>query len=133
MMQGGLISPDVGRRLLDFPDLDAEEGLANATLDYLHMVLDNIVDNGKYVAPESDDNLTKAKELVLEYIAHAKLNSLAPEKLEKLRAYNQQIDMLTQPPAPPAGPGAPGAQPQAVPQPPPQSDLLPNVPGSQAA
>ena len=142
MMQGGLISPDVGRRLLDFPDLDAEEGLANATLDYLHMVLDNIVDNGKYVPPESDDNLQKAKELVLEYIARAKLNNLPADKLEKLRSYNKQIDMLTQPPAPPMGaPGAPpapggaipGAQPSALPEAPATSNLLPNVPGSAAA
>src|SRR6185503_13661806 len=69
MMQAGIIAPDVGRRLLDFPDLDAEENLANAAQDYLHKILDDIVDHGKYTSPESDDNLTKAKELALEYIA----------------------------------------------------------------
>lgn len=138
MMQGGLLSPEVGRRLLDFPDLDREEGLANATMDYLHMVLDNIVDHGKYVAPAADDDLKKAKQLVLEYIALAKLNNLAPEKLEKLRNYNKQIDMLTQPAAPTpgapvAGAAPPGAQATAIPEAPATSNLLPNLPGSQAA
>lgn len=135
MMQSGLLSPEEGRRLLDYPDLEAEEGLANANRDYLHKVLDDIADSGKYRGPEPDDNLTVAKKLVLEYIARGKLNNLSEDRLEMLRTFNQQIDMLTAPPAPPPA-GAPGGspmQPQAVPEAPPVSDLIPNLPGSAAA
>lgn len=133
MAQGGLITPEAARRLLDFPDLDAEESLANAATDYLHKILDDIVDHGKYAAPEPDDNLKKAKELVLEYIARGKLNNLKDDRLEMLRTFNKQIDMLTAPPPevmPPPG-GAPGAPPAgpppANPMAPPTSDLIPNV------
>lgn len=135
MMQAGLIDPATGRRLLDYPDLEAEENLANASQDYLHKILDDIVERGEYTGPEPDDDLQTAKRLCLEYIADGKLHSLDPERLEMLRTFNKQIDMLLTPPAPPMGaapggaPGMPpqGAAPQAVPMGPPTSDLLPNV------
>jgi len=128
MMQSGLVTPPEGRRLLDYPDLEAEEGLANAQLDYLHKVLDDISDHGKYKAPEPDDNLQQAQKLVLEYISRGKLNNLNPKYLDMLRTYNKQIQMLLTPPAPPAPP--PGAPPMASPQPTPTNDLIPNLPGS---
>lgn len=131
LMQSGIIAPDAGRRLLDYPDLEAEEALANASQDYLHKILDDIVDSGVYTAPEEDDNLGKAKELVMEYIAQGKLNQLAPERLQMLRTFRDQIDELM-PPAPqvqaPGMPGPEGAQPMANPLPPPTSELLPNLP-----
>lgn len=135
MMQSGLTSPQEGRRLLDYPDLDAEEGLANATLDYLHKILDGIVDDGKYKAPEPDDDLKTAKKLVLEYLARGKLNNLDSKRIEFLRTFNKQIDMLLAPPAPPAAmaTAGPPVQPQANPEPTPTSNLIPNVPGSAAA
>ncbi len=139
MMQAGLITPEAGRRLLDYPDLEAEENLFNATTDYLHMILDKIVEDGDFTAPAPDDDLTQAKKLTLEYIAQGKLNNLADDKMELLRRFNTQIDMLLTPPAPPMGapmpggmPGQPpmgGAQPQAVPQAPPVSPLVPNIAG----
>ncbi len=135
MMQGGLITPEAGKRLLDYPDLDAEENLANATSDYLHMILDKIVEEGKFTAPEPFDNLMEARKLALEYYANGKLNNLAEEKLQLLRNFLTQIDVLTTPPVPMGPPGAPPMAPspdmgpaQGVPQAPPQSDLISNVP-----
>lgn len=141
MMQSGLCTPSQGKRLLDFPDLEAEEALSNATSDYLHKILDDIIDSGKYKGPEPDDDLMQAKNLVLEYIAFGKLNNLDAKRLEMLRTFNTQIQMLVTPPAPlaqpPVGnPGGPSSQPgapQANPEPTPTSDLLPNVPGAGAA
>ncbi len=138
MMQGGLITPEAGKRLLDYPDLDAEENLTNATSDYLHKILDQIVEDELFTAPEPFDNLAEAKKLALEYYANGKLNNLDESKLEMLRKFMKQIDVLTQPPpapmgAPPGGPQGPDSglgTPQAAPMAPPQSDLIPNVPGS---
>jgi hypothetical protein len=139
MMQAGLVSPEAGKRLLDFPDIEAEENLTNATLDYLHKLLGDIVDDGKFTPPEPFDNLQKAKELALEYYAQGKLNELEESKLELLRKFMTQIDMLTQqamqamapPPMPGQVPGQDmGAQPQAAPQAPPVSPLLPNAPNT---
>jgi len=132
MMQAGLIQPDVGRRLLDFPDLEAEENLANASLDYIHKILDDIVDSGTFAPPDPFDNLVKARQIALEYYARGKLNDLGEEKLELLRRFISQIDVLLTPPAPPMPMGpmdagmAVGAAP-ANPMPAPTSDLLPNI------
>lgn len=136
MMQAGLMSPEVGKRLLDYPDLDAEENLANSTRDYLHMILDKMVEEGEFTPPEPFDDLQTARSLALEYYAQGKLNNLAEDKLELLRKFMSQIDMLTQaaqppqqlPNVPPGGAGAPmpGTAP-ASPMPPPTSNLIPNI------
>lgn len=126
MMAGGLISPDVGRRLLDYPDLESEENLANSAADYLHKILDEMVEEGKYTAPEPYDNLIKARALALEYYAMGKLNNLSEERLELLRMFLKQIDVLA-PPVPPPMPGGPmpgGPVAPANPVAAPTSDLI---------
>lgn len=130
MMQAGLMTPDVGKRLLDYPDLDAEENLANATTDYLHKILDSMIEDGEFTAPEPFDNLQEAKKLALEYYAQGKLNNLDEDKLELLRKFMSQIDLLLTPPAPMPMPGQDpnAASPQAVPAAPPVSQLMPNSP-----
>lgn len=129
MMQGGLISPEVGKRLLDYPDLEAEENLANSSIDYLHKILDEMVEDGKFTAPEAFDNLTKARQLALEYYSQGKLNNLAEDRLELLRRFMNQIDVLLPPPAPMPQAPDPGITPPANPQAPPISDLISNVNG----
>lgn len=134
MMQAGLIDPQTGRRLLDYPDLESEENLGNATSDYLHSILDKMVEEGEFVSPDPFDDLTKAKQLALEYYANGKLNNLEEEKLELLRRFISQINVLTAPPPQmpgPQGPQIPGSAPQAAPMAPPQSDLIPNIQGGQ--
>lgn len=132
MMAGGLLTPEVGRRLLDYPDLEAEENLANATADYLHKILDDITEEGKFTAPEPYDDLAQAKKLALEYYAQGKLNNMDEDRLELLRKFMTQIDVLTAPPMPstPMGPQGPVGmsngpiQPQANPEPTPTSNLI---------
>lgn len=131
MMQSGLISPDVGRRLLDYPDLEAEENLFNARQDYLHEILDNMVEEGEFTAPDPLDDLIKARALALEYYAKGKLNHLSEDRLELIRRFMRQLDVLTAP-APMTMPGGP-VSPQASPEPPPTSNLIPNVQGPVAS
>ncbi len=135
MMQSGLVTPEAGRRLLDYPDLEAEESLANSSLDYLNKILDQMIEGGEFVAPEPFDDLVQARKLALEFYARGKLTDLAEDKLEMLRRFMKQIDVLTAPPpqpmaGPPGQPGqGAGPVPQAQPEPPPQSNLIANVPG----
>jgi hypothetical protein len=131
MAEAGWIDSATARRLMDFPDLESEEALANAQRDYLGKILDNIVENGKQEMPEPDDNLVLAKKLVLEYISLGKLNDLSEDRLEMLRTFSTEVDRLAPPPAPPIMPGAPqGAAAPASPMPSPTSDLIPNVNGA---
>ena len=139
MMGAGLLSPEAGKRLLDYPDLEAEENLANANLDYLHMILDKIMDDGIFTPPEPFDRLDKARELALEYYAQGKLNEAPEDRLEMLRRFMAQIDMLEAkakeaamaalaPPVPPGmAPPGPGGMPMENPMPTPGNPLIQNT------
>ena len=131
-LQAGFLSPRQGRRLLDFPDLEQVESLANAEEDYLCSVFDKIVDDGDYTSPDPLDDLNLAKQLCLEYYAQGKNNNLREDRLDMLRTYLQQIKEIEEevarqmaPPMP--MPGMTG-EPLAPPMPMSPSDLVPNVP-----
>ena len=127
-VQAGWITPRTAKRIQDFPDLEAVEQLENAKEDYLHMVFEKILDDGEYTAPEPFDDLQMAKQLFLDYYAYAKCNGVEEDKLEMLRNFNEQVDLLIQKATPPS-PTAPGSMsPQASPMAPPQSDLIQNTP-----
>lgn len=131
-IQAGMLSTRQGKRLLDFPDLEQVEGLANAAEEVLTEVLDNIVDEGDYAPPEPTDDLALAKELVLEYLARGRMQKLEPERLEMLRCFSTQVDELLKLTEPQPGPAPTAVQPQAQAAPPPTSDLIQNVPGMAA-
>ncbi len=130
MMQSGLVDPQEGRRLLDFPDIEQVDKLASAAEERILQILDEIVEEGKYTPPDPFMDLAMATKLVTQYY-----NLYVPAKLEeskaaKLRQFFTQIQAMTmaaQPPAP-AMPAAGVSSPQAVPMAPPVSELLPNVP-----
>jgi hypothetical protein len=133
-IQAGFLSPRVGRRLLDTPDLEAAEDMANAPEDWIHECLETILEDGKYVVPEPQDDLMLAKELASEYYAYAKVTRVEEKKLALIRKYAKQvqfyIDKAT-PPQPALPPGG-AAPPQANPEPTPTSALIPNIPGKVA-
>lgn len=136
-MQAGILPPEVGQELLEFPDLKRFETLQNAMTDRLHEVLDDIVDEGEYEPPEPYFDLQAADKLALQYLVLGESQGLEPERCELLRRFRSQIGALealaAAAMAPPPMPGAQGGQgPQATPMPPPQSGLLPNAPGAQA-
>lgn len=133
LMQAGIIQPRTGRRLLDFPDLQAQEDLANAPEDLVNKILEKILNDGEYTAPEPFFDLQLCKQNALMYYNAACFYEMEEEKLEMLRKFMRQVDDLLGVNNLPA-PMAPGAQPQAVPQAPPQSPMLPNGPqgGSQS-
>lgn len=125
------MAPRTARRLLDFPDLEQVEDLANSQEDYIHEVLEKIVDEGEYTAPEPYDDLQLARELALEYYSQGKQNGLEEEKLQLIRNFLEQVTALEQaamPPAPPMPPPGSEAIPQGAPMPQPVSDMVPNVP-----
>lgn len=125
MMQAGLIDPETGKRLLDYPDLEAEEGLANAASDYLHEIMDKMVHEGQYTPPEPYDKLDLARKLALEYYQRGKCSGLEEDKLDLFRRFLSQLDSLQQAAMPPAQP----VMPQANPEPTPTSPMIPNQPG----
>lgn len=123
-MQAGLLTQRQGRKLLDFPDIERVEDLWSAGEDYLAMILDKMVDEGKYTPPEPMDDLQLAMELVHEYYMDGKTHGLGEERLDLLRTFKSQIeDLVSRAQPPPQAPGGP----MAAPAPTPTSDLIPNV------
>lgn len=130
-VQAGWLTPRQGRKLMDFPDLQASNSLAEAQEELVTMVLDAIVDDGEYEPPEPTDDLQLNKETVLHYIQLYRRLNLEPAKLALLRTWSTQVDMLTAK----AEQGAmlaaqaqnPAQTPQAQPMPAPASPLLPQA------
>lgn len=141
MMQAALITPQEGRRLLDYPDIEQEDRLASAGEERILKIMDEIVEEGKYTPPDPFMDLTLANQIVVQYYNLYSTTNLEEEKQEMLRNFFSQVLSLKQqaqsammpPPgvAPPGSPpGIPGNQPQASPMPMPQNEMLPNVPGA---
>lgn len=128
MIQSGMISIKEGRRLLDYPDLEQVETLANAAQERIYMILDEIVEDGKYTSPDPFMDLQLANDITVQYYNLYSQRKLEEDRCEMLRTFYQQVQDLKSAanPAPVAQPGANPAQ--AVPQAPPVSDSLPTMP-----
>jgi len=136
MVQSGMITLQEGRRLLDYPDLEQVEKLANAGEERIFSILDDIVESGKYTPPDPFIDLQLAEDLTTKYINLYAPAKLEESKMQKLRDFFNQIQAIKQAAMPPQMPAQPGAAqgaptPQAAPQPPPTSPLIPNAPGAQ--
>lgn len=142
MIQAGMVTIKEGRRLLDYPDLEQVEKLANASEERIFQILDEIIEDGKYSPPDPFMDLQLANDTVVQYYNLYSAAKLEEERCQMLRDFFSQVQALKQaampPPAPPQGPlatpGGPqgaspspgGPTPQAMPQPLPQSPLVPN-------
>lgn len=123
MVQSGMITLQEGRRLLDYPDLEQVEKLANAAEERILQILDDIIDSGKYTPPDPFMDLQLATQLTIQYINLYAQAKLEESKAQKLRDFFNQIQALQQAAQPPPAP-----MPQANPQPAAQSPLVPNSP-----
>ena len=119
MIQAGMITIKEGRRLLDYPDLDQMEKLDNAAEERIYQILDNIIEDGLYEAPDPFIDLQLAKESVVKYINLYGAAKLEEEKMQMLRDFYTQVLNLLQGAQsamqPQAGMPTPQAQPEALP------------------
>lgn len=133
MIQSGMVTIQEGRRMLDYPDLEQMERLANASEERIFQYLDEIIETGHYTPPDIFMDLQLANQLVVQYYNLYVSAKLEESKAAKLRDFFNQIQtlkMAAQPPAPVMPQQAP---PQASPQPLPQSPLVPNANPAAAA
>ena len=125
-MQAGWVTPEEGRRLLDFPDLEASTNLAVAQLDDIDKTIDNMLEHGKGSQPEPFQNLQLGlKRMGLAYL-RARVEGYPEDRLDLLRGWMSNAQALlakadaANAPPPPAGPpGAPPGPPGSPPGPPP--------------
>lgn len=126
MIQSGMISIKEGRRLLDYPDLEQVEKLANASEERIYQILDEIVEDGKYTPPDPFMDLILANDTVVQYYNLYSSAKLEEEKCQMLRDFFDQIQDLKTAAMPPAQ-AAPQPTPQANAMPQPQSPLVSNA------
>lgn len=131
MMDAGLLTPQQGTELLDFPDTDRFMSLARAIPDNIDRIIERLLDEEDYFeAPEPylDLELALRKAQAL-YNQAQEYDDIPDERLEKLRRWMRlchrllkaamaEQQSLMAPPAPgaPPPPGANGAPPMAAQQ-----------------
>lgn len=120
MITSNMITIKEGRRLLDFPDLEQMERLANASEERIFQYLDAIIEEGEYTGPDPFMDLTLANDLCVQYYNLYASAKLEEDKQEMLRQFFSQVQALKTAanPAPMAPPlsGAPGMSPGQSPQ-----------------
>lgn len=120
MIQAGMISIQEGRRLLDYPDLEQQEKLANAPEERILQVLDRMVEDGKYTPPDPFMDLALAIKISNQYYNLYVEAHLSEERAEMLRQFNTQSIALQQ-------------QAMAAMAPPQQQQPVPQAPAQPAA
>lgn len=112
MIQGGMITIKEGRRLLDYPDLEQVEKLANASEERIYYMLDKIIEDGEYNPPDPFLDLALAKDITVQYYNLYVTAKLEEEKADMLRSYYSQVLTLIKSMTPPAPQLQPGQAPQ---------------------
>lgn len=130
-VQAGMLTIKEGKRLMNFPDLEQNEKLANASEERIFMILDDIVHESKYTPPDPFMDLQLASQLTVQYINLYLAAGLEEKKAELLRTFFKQVQAIQQAGQPVAP--TPMPTPQAPPMPIPPSALVPNVPQQPAA
>lgn len=93
-IQSGLIAPDEGLDMLDFPDLDSLRNRKNANLNNINKVLYQMVHKGKYTTPEAYWNLGLAQTLAQEFYTQCQFENVPEERMQLLRNFLSDIDGL---------------------------------------
>jgi hypothetical protein len=101
------------------------ETLANAAEERIYMQLDDIVESGSFEPPDQFMPLPKATQIVTQYINLYATCKLEEKKMQLLRDWFAQVQVIVQAAQPPAMPAQPTPQAQPIPQP--QSPLVSNA------
>lgn len=118
MITSGMITIQEGRRLLDYPDLNQVETLANASQERIYQILDQIIEDAIYTPPDPFMNLQLANDISVQYINLYGAAKLEEEKMQMLRDFYSQVQaikMAAMAPPPGAMPEQPGQSPQQQP------------------
>lgn len=124
-LNGGVIDPATYRRLLDMPDLEAENDLQGAPRDLLEQIFDQMLyGKGVYVAPEPFFPLALGIQLGTLHLLRGILQGAPRERLDLLRRFLVEAErMQAEMQAPPA-PASPPLPEEA----PPGGELPPELP-----
>lgn len=96
MVQAGFFDKEEALDLLDYPDLQKVKRLKTSGRNILMKIIEEMLDTGRYIAPEPFMDLTKARPLAQAYYLEAKLNNAPEERLELLRRFMADVQAMVQ-------------------------------------
>jgi hypothetical protein len=118
LMQDGFIPREYALRLLDFPDLDSFVSMATSSIDDIMHVLDKIMVDGIYIAPEPFQDLMTGITVFQSAYLRGKTEDVPEDRLELMRIWIESAQALlakAQPPAPTeAAPGQEAPAPEEL-------------------
>lgn len=142
LAQAGYIQQSQVMELMEMPDIDNFFSLTNASFDVTVQDMDDMIEENEPRTPEPYMDLKMAKIIAQAYYLKSKVSGVDEDRLELIRQYIQNCELLLNPPpadnkpTPNAGavpqsqmpqtdPNMAGPAPMANPQAPPTSDLMP--------
>jgi hypothetical protein len=127
-VQAGFIDPMTAQRLLDFPDLEQYDSLRQAVEDRIMSDLESIIDKGVYEPPDPYLDLKMARMYAVQFYNRAAVQKVPGPRLEMIRTYCAQLDVLMQKAMPSVPMVPPNGVPTGAPAAPPTAELLPTAP-----
>lgn len=135
LLQAGMISPEEGLKLLDFPDLKSYMDRKNAGHEDIEKMIELMIEKGEYQTPEPYQDLTNGVHMMQQAYLLYRTQDAPEERLELFRRWIEDANELIvrastpqTPVTPEVQQAAPLEEPQAVPEAAPTSELLPNTP-----
>lgn len=131
LLQGGLIGPDEGRRLLGHPDLERETDLANAAIEDIEWTIEQLEDEGaEFPTPEPAQALELGLKRVQQNLLRCRALKAPEEVLQRHRDWLELAEFTLNPPPSPEEQMAAMAAPP-MPGMPPAGPMDPNQPQAQ--
>jgi hypothetical protein len=90
----GLIPMSRAFKLLDIPDLDSEMRIQNASLDFIERIMEEILDDGEYTAPEPTMDLRLALKVSQKYINFAQALDVSDDRVAMLDDFLRSVSEL---------------------------------------
>jgi hypothetical protein len=93
-LQGGLLTAEQAKRLLNFPDLEGELSLEMVDHDFALFSFETMIEDGTYVQPEPYQNVALAIELMRRAYLRAKIDGAPDSRLELVRKHMVALDAM---------------------------------------
>lgn len=128
-VKSGWLSKDEAMMLADFPDLDSVTSLQTSGMRTIMALLEKMVDDGEYQAPEPGMNLQLATKYAQDAALKARLDGVPQAHIDVLYRFATECAEIANKEAPPAAPLAPGPA-MLPPMAPGLEALPPGIPGA---
>lgn len=95
LLERGLIGPDDGRRLLDFPDLKSTQTLYDAKINTIDTIVETMLETKEFIAPDPMLDLNYGIQRMNMVYQQGVVEEMGEERLDLLRDWIQMAQQMT--------------------------------------